>query len=273
MHNYIHSMLVFDSMRLGWALVHFLWQGVVIALLLEIALAIAGRKNASLRYLLCGLALAAMPVCLVDTYLALGQESHVGSPRPTFADIVTLDASSPESAPAGFALLPVVHTITDFTSREIPSFDLTRWLPGIVSFWLIGVALLTGRKAGGFIVLWRLQRRGIETPSEAMCELCRQACDKIGVDPRRVYLGISTLIEVPMTMGWIRPLILFPATLLSGLSTGEIELLLAHELAHIRRCDYLVNLGPDRGRDSFLLSSRHLVGIAPLATGAGKLLR
>ncbi len=62
--NYFQTMSGFDLVRLGWALINFLWQGIVIALLLEIALGLAGRKNASLRYVLCGLALghhAGMP--------------------------------------------------------------------------------------------------------------------------------------------------------------------------------------------------------------------
>jgi len=120
--------------------------------------------------------------------------------------------------------------------------ELNRWLPGIVTGWLIGVIILAGRKAGGFLVLGRLRRRGVSVPDDAMLTLFDQACRRIGVDPHRICLRISSLVQVPMTMGWLRPIVLFPAALLSGLSTREIELLLAHELAHIRRYDYLVNL-------------------------------
>jgi beta-lactamase regulating signal transducer with metallopeptidase domain len=227
-----------DSIRLGWALIHFFWQGLVIAVLLEISLGMVGRTNASLRYVLCGLALVAMPVCLIDTYLASGRDACTVTVLPVSSGQSISDGTFPK----GIVFLPVVHTITDLTSREISSIDLNRCMSGIVAGWLIGVILLTGRKAGGFVVLWRLRRRGVSVPSDAMAELFRQACHKIGVDSRRVCLKISALVQVPMTMGWVRPVVLFPAALLSGLSTGEIELLLAHELAHIRRCDYLVNL-------------------------------
>ena len=236
MDDYLYSTWMPDSMRLGWALIHFLWQGIIIALLLELALGLAGRKNASLRYVLCGLALASMPVCLVDTYLTLGRETYSVVPHTVSAEIAAVGASSLRGAPAA------VHAMGGLASLEMPSFDLNQWLPGIVAVWLGGVVILAGRKAGALVVLWRLRRRGLYVPSDAMCELCRNACEKIGVDPRRVYLGISSLVQVPMTMGCIRPVILFPAALLSGLSTSEIELLMAHELAHIRRCDYLVNL-------------------------------
>ena len=112
----------------------------------------------------------------------------------------------------------------------------------MVAGWLAGVIILAVRRAGGFVVLWRLRRRGVSAPTDDVLVLFKQACGKIGIDPRLVCLKISDLVQVPMTMGWVRPIVLFPAALLTGLSTGEIELLLAHELAHIRRYDYLVNL-------------------------------
>jgi len=238
-------MLQPDSIRLGWALIHFIWQGLLIALVLEIALGLTGRKNASLRYLYCGLAIAAMPVCLTTTYWELGQHGSAITAQASSAHLAeqaVAEASSGQVTPAGLPLLPTFQKLTDFSSPGFSVFDLDRYMPGIVAGWLVGVVLLAGRKAGGFIVLWRLRRRGVSVPCEAMAESFREACRKIGVDPRRVCLRISTLAQVPMTMGWIRPVVLFPAALLSGLSTGEIELLLAHELAHIRRGDYLVNL-------------------------------
>ena len=242
MNNYFQTMSGFDLVRLGWALINFLWQGLVIALVLEIALGLAGRKNASLRYVLCGLALAVMPLCLMATYWALGREIPAMTDGTISTGAVATGAISSHEPPLSFALQPAVHAITEVASRETPFLDLNRCMPGIAACWLMGVVLLTGRKAGGFYVLWRLQKRGVSGPSNAMAELFLQACDKIGVDSRRVSLKISSLVQVPITMGWLRTIVLFPAALLSGLNTNEIELLLAHELAHIRRCDYLVNL-------------------------------
>jgi beta-lactamase regulating signal transducer with metallopeptidase domain len=231
-----------DSIRFGWALIHFLWQGVFIAIVLETALACVGQKNAALRYFFCELALAAMPLCLLATYGVLDRGTSLTfEARTSLAIGSSTHASSPITAP-GYVLQPVVETITPYIPREFSMLEPNRFMPGIVAGWLVGVVLLSGRKAGGFIVLWRLRRRGVSEPDDAMQELFRKACARIGVDPRRVILRISTLIQVPMTMGWINPIVLFPAALLSRLSTGEIELILAHELAHIRRHDYLVNL-------------------------------
>ncbi|MEJ0001135.1 MAG: M56 family metallopeptidase [Verrucomicrobiota bacterium] len=115
-------------------------------------------------------------------------------------------------------------------------------MPPIAGAWLAGVLILSGRKAGGLVVLRRLRRRGVTAPDDALREIFARACRTLGFDPARVPLKVSSLAEVPLAMGWLRPVVLFPASLLTGLGPGEIELLLAHELAHIRRGDYLINL-------------------------------
>ena len=231
-----------DSIRLGWALIHSLWQGLVVALALEILLGFVGRKSASLRYLFCGLALAVMPVSLMGTYIYLGPESQVAPAQPRSNELAAAGAGSVHGVVSVGLDPSAIFTLTDVSSRKTAAVDLDALMPWIVTGWLLGILVLTGRKAGGFVILSRLRRRGVAAPDESLSELFQQACGKIGIDPRSVCLKISNLVSVPMTMGWIRPVVLFPAVLLTGLSTGEIELLLAHELAHIRRRDYLVNL-------------------------------
>ena len=72
----------------------------------------------------------------------------------------------------------------------------------------------------------------------------------------------SALVEVPTVVGWLRPLILLPATVLTGLSAGQLHALLAHELAHIRRRDYLVNMVQTAIEILRLLPPGCLVGVA-----------
>jgi beta-lactamase regulating signal transducer with metallopeptidase domain len=227
---------------LGWALAHLLWQGVLIAAALELALILAGRRNARIRYFLCGLALASMPVCFAVTFAQSGREA----PPPLAPAAVP--ASSPASsattlrASVNNVVVPARKASGDFVLRAFTSWNWNRCMPFIAAAWLTGVLLLGGRKAGGFYLLRRWRRTGITEPNGTMLELFDHACQKIGIDPRRICLKISDLVRVPMTMGWWRPVVLFPACLLSDLGAEEIELLLAHELAHIRRWDYLANL-------------------------------
>jgi beta-lactamase regulating signal transducer with metallopeptidase domain len=227
------------TLRLGWALIHSLWQGLIIALLLEIALGLVGRKNASLRYFMCCLALAGFPFVVAITYVMSDPQPYPQVSPVTPSTTLSVPANPTQAAPSPLAS-PSIRSVTEFPSYDIG--ELNRFMPAVVAAWLIGVLLLTGRKAGGFLLLWHLKRRGVSAPDDVMSELFQQACANLGVDPIQVCLKISAFAQVPMTMGWIRPVILFPAALLTGLSTSEIELLLAHELAHIRRHDYLANL-------------------------------
>jgi beta-lactamase regulating signal transducer with metallopeptidase domain len=231
--------------RLGWALIHVLWQGLAVAVALELALLLAGNGRGRLRYFLCGAALAALPVCFGLTYAHLGQEM----PAPTVEPAPAMGAMSLNAATAADHDPIVANYIPQAGLEAIPpepraSFlrEGSQLVPYVTWAWLAGVMILGARKAGGLVVLSRLRRQGVAEPDDAMMELFRRACARIGVDPRRMCLRISHLVRVPMTMGWLSPIVLFPAALASGLSTGEIELILAHELAHVRRWDYLVNL-------------------------------
>jgi beta-lactamase regulating signal transducer with metallopeptidase domain len=238
--SFFHLLTLPGSIRLGWALVHFLWQGLVIAGLLEVALLIVGRKNASLRHLLCGAALFLMTACFAGTYFWQGVDATATTASPP-AQAPLVPPSIGERAPSLISL-SAVESLVSPPARPVSSFDLNRFMPWVVTLWLAGVVILASRKAGGFFVVWRLRHRGTFAPEEALLERFRKLGRKLGVDSRRISLKLSARVRIPMTMGWLKPIVLLPVTLLSGLTPDEIDLLLAHELAHIRRCDYLVNI-------------------------------
>ena len=114
-------------------------------------------------------------------------------------------------------------------------------LPWIVTTWFVGVFALAVRQFGGWIMLRRLCGAGAEPADEVLAGKLRNIAQRLGVQ-RAVRLLCSVNVAVPSAIGHLKPVILLPASLLSGLSTQQIEALLAHELAHIRRHDYLVNL-------------------------------
>ena len=90
---------------------------------------------------------------------------------------------------------------------------------------------------------------------------------------RPVAIVCSIRISVPVVLGHLKPVIVLPAAVLSGLSPAQLEAILAHELAHVRRHDYLVNLAQTRDRDAALLPSGRLVGVPAGARGTRALLR
>ena len=195
--------------RLGWTLVHFLWQGTLIAVLFAAVRGLAGRWLApGARYgLACG-ALATMMAVPTLTLLA------IGTPGP-----------SGLLAPAG----------------RIAAGDWEWILPWLVPVWMAGVAAFSLRLMAG----WRWTRRlgsvgtGPAAPEwqSALEELTR----RMRVAPA-VRLLASSLSTVPAVVGWLRPLILMPVEALAGVPIEQVRALLAHELAHIRRHDYLVNI-------------------------------
>ena len=110
----------------------------------------------------------------------------------------------------------------------------------MLGVWLAGVAALTLYHLGGWRLARRLPRQG-RCVSESVETLARNLCRRLGIG-RAVVLLESSAVTVPMVMGWLKPVVLVPASTLTGLSPRQLEAILAHELAHVRRHDYLVNL-------------------------------
>ena len=107
------------------------------------------------------------------------------------------------------------------------------WLAGAVVFWV--------RLAGGWVAAARMRSTLVRRAPPEWQEILRKLGARIGLS-RPVRLLVSALVEAPAVVGWLRPVVLVPVGALGGLPAGQLEALLLHELAHIRRHDYLVNL-------------------------------
>jgi GWxTD domain-containing protein len=115
------------------------------------------------------------------------------------------------------------------------------FLPWLAPFWIAGVVIFHLRSLASWMAARRLRRTGVCLAPD----LWRERLDQLGARlrlSRPVTLLESCLAEVPVVIGYVRPAILMPLGLLAGLPAGQIESILLHELAHIRRYDYLVNL-------------------------------
>jgi beta-lactamase regulating signal transducer with metallopeptidase domain len=114
-------------------------------------------------------------------------------------------------------------------------------LSRLVAIWIAGVLLLCARLASAWAQAQRLRVRGTRPAAAALQAGAARLASRLGVR-RAVRVLESTVAEVPTVVGWLRPVILFPAGAIAGLPPQHLEALLAHELAHVRRHDYLVNL-------------------------------
>ncbi len=216
---------------LGWTLLHFVWQGAVIASLLACLNLGLRRSTPQLRYVLACGSLLLMLVLPALTFRLMS-----AAPPTMPAEVVTVtlagDAAADEARTSPAASLPTVFGL----DRRIESL-----LPGLVALWAAGVLLLCLRSFGGLALVRRLGRAGLSAAPAALEATLARLAKPLRVKGT-VRLYESALVGVPTVVGWFRPVILLPASALTGLTAQQLELILAHELGHVRRHDYLVNL-------------------------------
>jgi Zn-dependent protease with chaperone function len=217
------------TQALGFSLLHFVWQGAACAALLASFNLLARRTGPQVRYL------AAFATLLVMLGLPLLTFQLLRSDSPAKAGEGAGGGglASLAGGPMGEPIVGAGHF--DVERRIAPL------LPGLVALWGSGVLLLSLRALGGLAVVQRLRRRGLAAPPLATLHQLARLVEALRVSaPVRLYE--SALVRVPTAIGWLRPVILLPASAVTGLSPDQLELIVAHELAHIRRHDYLANL-------------------------------
>ncbi len=245
---------------LGWALVHFVWQAALLALLLALLLIPLRRVSARARYVVQCAVFVAMSICPLVTWCWIAT-SQLARPVPmaTVSNPVVHEAPSVDVAsilvdPAPFvndrdirpALLEPGPQLEPSVARVVPWTErlhrrLTPALPWLVGAWLLGVVVLSLRLLVGWRVVQRLKRLAATPVAETWQAKLKDLAARLRIS-RPVKLVESALIEVPTVIGWLRPVILLPISLLTRLTPQQLEAILAHELAHIHRHDYLVNL-------------------------------
>ena len=221
--------------RLGWTLVHFLWQGLSIAVLYAAARrGVARTSSPNTRYLLACAALAAMTAAPLVTW-ALMRPSNAGPDAACRIGSALPAASTACVATITTATLPasVSATVSGVQPAQFLLWVVTAWLAGAVVFWV--------RLAGGWLVAARMRSMLVRRPPPEWQEILGKLGARIGIS-RPVRLLVSALVQVPTVIGWLRPVVLVPVGAFSGLPAEHLEALLLHELAHIRRHDYLVNI-------------------------------
>jgi beta-lactamase regulating signal transducer with metallopeptidase domain len=234
----------------GWALVHSAWQGALVALLYAAFAAAAAQASAQVRYLAACAALALMLLLPVATAAINPRPAPHAPTRERAADFgpsadeaegrgragARGKSAPPPHAPAarGGAADAGRGLLARVESRVVSLF------PWLVACWLTGVALLALRSGGGWLALRRL-RRSAEPVAAEFEQAFGLLAARLRASPA-VRLCQSALVEVPTVVGHLRPVVLVPLSALVGLTPRQLEAVLAHELAHVRRYDFLINL-------------------------------
>ena len=212
---------------LALALLHFFWQGAALAALAYALMALC--RSAATRYAVAVAAMILMVSAPVGTFFVLVAEKPAGTPPGARDTVVPSSAHTVSFAPGA--------AIHESTSHEAtPAYFL--WL---VEAWFAGVMLLSLRSAGGFLAVERLRRKESTPLEKELLELCLCLQRRMGLK-RVVRYCHCVHLDAPAVAGWIRPVVFLPMTALTGLSAAQLEAIIAHELAHIRRFDAFVNL-------------------------------
>jgi beta-lactamase regulating signal transducer with metallopeptidase domain len=230
-----------EVVALGWTLLHFCWESAAIALVYAVVDRCAQRAGATVRYGIAVAALGLMALAAVGTFV--DQERLV---VPVAASQLTEHDGERAVSQLG-VLHAAVEGVLPAAAPAMGDGELwiaghaDRLMPWIDGIWLGGVLLLSLKAAGGW---WQLQ--GVRHRAQALVpQETRRSFDRLAAQfamTRGVALQVSEEMISPMVMGLWHVTVLMPLSAAMQLEPEQLEAVLAHELAHVRRWDYLCNL-------------------------------
>jgi beta-lactamase regulating signal transducer with metallopeptidase domain len=222
--------LVNAGLAAGWSLVHFFWQGAVLALALCAALKIAEKNSSNLRYLLCCVTLAGMALCPV---LTLSGIEFGASNR---SSLETAHSTVPDADAGHYGERSQIEN----RSKQVIDWS-DRHMTAILAIWSAGAFLAFARLFVSLASVKRLIASSVSPAPDQLRSLVNQLAARLKLSGS-VRLVVSKQVTAPVVVGWRKPVVILPSSSLAGLSPQQEEAILAHELAHIRRRDYLVNV-------------------------------
>ncbi len=249
--------------RVGWALVHSVWQGLAVAICFWLCNQLLRRRSPNSRYVAGCLALVVMAAAPLATFLlvrvpgSFDGSSNAGAEFVAVQHSVSTDPGQPTISPVGPATRERGGVVLGDEVRKpamavggedsSPStlLRVSSWCEAnlrlFVVVWLCGVVVFTIRLVMGWFGVVKLRRLGVKAVGVEWRERAAELGKRLGV-VRSVEVLESAIAQVPAVIGWLRPVVLLPASALTNLPPAYLETLLAHELAHVRRHDYLLNL-------------------------------
>ncbi|MEM1219053.1 MAG: M56 family metallopeptidase [Bacteroidota bacterium] len=212
---------------IGWTVLHSFWQAALLALGLGIAQFFLQHRSANVRYWMGMSALGILVLSSIITF-SWAYQWRLESPLLT------------QEWEGGILILEGDGLVqSNWWTLFANYFD--QHIPLIVSVWMLGVLFFLLRSLGGLAYVHHLKTRYVQTVDPSLQARMEALAREIGLD-RKIDLVESALVRVPMVIGYLKPMILLPAGAMLSLSPQQLEAVLVHELAHIRRNDYLLNI-------------------------------
>ena len=215
----------------SWMLLHSLWQGLIAAAVTGALFAIFRRSSASVKYNLALVQFLLFVAGCVYTFIWEWQSA----PEKVFIRPVVRAIHAGASVPLDLN----IHALERFARLCLVYFSANA--PMVVLLWLIFFVFRSFRMIGGLMYTHRAKRRHIFQPAGEWKDKLDKLSKKLQLN-KAVRLLESGYVKMPMVIGNLKPIILMPVGLMAGLPAGQVEAILLHELAHIRRNDYFVNL-------------------------------
>jgi len=222
-----------------WTLIHSLWQGLLLAVVTGVVMVLSKRSGSALRYkLLSGIFIAFIAVTGFTFYKQLQAVQPIGSQVK-----IGVVANTPAITTPLNYIAPVVkadnNSLQYYTRQFVDYFDAHASL--IVTIWFIIFMARCVKILSGLVHIQRIRHYKTNPVSDFWAERIKALAQRLNIK-KHILLLESALIKVPAVVGFLKPTILVPIGLLNKLSQEEVESILMHELAHIRRKDYLFNL-------------------------------
>lgn len=215
---------------LGWTILHSLWQASTIGVVLMLLLKVTKNTQANQRYLLSLAALFSILLMAVITFFTIYQPHNQGAPSDLSEEIAWLHFPTFQESE---------KTWKDYISMGISMAN--KYSYELSLLWLIGVTFLSIRFLINLLYIYQLKTYKTKPASIEWEGRLRTIAEKINIH-RQIKLVESALVQIPTVVGWLKPVILFPLGMFTALPPHEIESILAHELAHIRRNDFIINI-------------------------------
>ena len=229
---------------LGWTLIHSLWQGLILFIVLAVLLHLLRNHTPQVRY-----HLSLITLLFFVAWMALTFTRHF----PDLSQTAMATAIDFDNISEGISVLqspPLPKKEELSAGRLTPSVQqaglqfglfVDRFSTQLVFLWFTGMLLFTFRWLGSIYYTYRLRKIKTNPLPKEWQQKLGQLAIKLGIK-RRIRLLESAKIEVPLVIGHLKPVILIPVGMLSGLTPQQVESVFIHELAHIQRNDFLINM-------------------------------
>jgi len=216
----------------GWALLHSFWQAFFIFACLRIVLRLWPQASSSIKYNLSYISLTG-----IFTWFSVTLWLQIDAVRRVHQAAYLMIETG--IRPAASVEVPAIYKSQAELTGLFPGLEM--WFPALVAIYVAGVAVMTIKLTLDLVQLQQIRKKQVLPIDEAWEKHLQKLAAQLKI-PRRVKLLISQYIQVPVMIGFLKPVILLPVAMFNSLTAEQLEAILLHELAHIKRNDYLLNI-------------------------------